>query len=100
VWPVEILMIKNANGKQILANISKETGNKDIEVRHLDLGSFESVREFSKGILASESHLDVLIHNAGCADTFKKHVSPDGIELTLATNHYGPFLLTHLLMGK
>lgn len=49
--------------------------------------------------MASESHLDVLIHNAGCADTFKKQVSPDGIELTLATNHYGPFLMTHLLMG-
>ncbi|XP_065350476.1 retinol dehydrogenase 14 [Cloeon dipterum] len=84
--------------EEVKAEISNETGNKDIEVRHLDLGSFESVREFCKGILASEKQLDVLVHNAGCADTFNKKVSPDGIELTLATNHYGPFLMTHLLI--
>ncbi|XP_059468766.1 retinol dehydrogenase 14 [Neocloeon triangulifer] len=84
--------------EEVKAEISKETGNNDIEVRRLDLGSFDSVREFAKGILASEKRLDVLIHNAGCADTFNKKVSPDGIELTLATNHYGPFLLTHLLI--
>jgi len=68
-------------------------------VRRLDLGSLDSVREFCKAFLQKESRLDVLIHNAGCAETFAKKVSPDGIELTLATNHYGPFLMTHLLIG-
>lgn len=42
--------------------------------------------------------MDVLIHNAGYGGSFKKHQSLDGIELTMATNHYGPFLLTHLLI--
>jgi retinol dehydrogenase 14 len=97
--PIKLQRLKYTKFAYFSAQISEETGNKDIDVRRLDLGSFDSVREFCKGILASESHLDVLIHNAGCADTFKKHVSPDGIELTLATNHYGPFLMTHLLMG-
>lgn len=45
-----------------------------------------------------EPQLDVLIHNAGYAQTFKKFRSEDDIEMTMATNHYGPFLLTHLLI--
>lgn len=41
--------------------------------------------------------LHVLIHNAGTAETSKK-ITEDGIEMTMATNHFGPFLLTHLLI--
>lgn len=40
----------------------------------------------------------MLIHNAGYAETFRKNRSVDDIEMTMATNHYGPFLLTHLLI--
>ena len=29
-----------------------------------------------------------------------KRQSPQGLELVMATNHYGPFLLTNLLIGK
>lgn len=32
------------------------------------------------------------------ADVFRKQVTEDGLELTMATNYYGPFLLTHLLI--
>lgn len=42
--------------------------------------------------------MNVLIHNAGFAETFHKSKSVDDIEFTMATNHYGPFLLTHLLI--
>lgn len=69
-----------------------------IVVMKLDLSSFQSVRDFAKEFLAKESRLDVLLHNAGYANTFTKAKSVDGIELTMATNHYGPFLLTHLLI--
>lgn len=48
--------------------------------------------------MRSETRIDVLIHNSGCASTSKKKKSVDGIEMTMATNHYGPFLLTHLLI--
>lgn len=64
----------------------------------LDVSSLQSVRDFAKEFLAKESRLDILIHNAGYGNTFDKKVSVDGIELTMATNHYGPFLLTHLLI--
>ncbi|CAG9806478.1 unnamed protein product [Chironomus riparius] len=78
--------------------IIKESGNENIFIKKLDLSSQKSVREFADDINKSESKIDVLIHNAGYANTFNKTKSVDGIEMTMATNHYGPFLLTHLLI--
>lgn len=75
-----------------------ETGNKNIIVHQVDLNSFKSIRDFSEKIVTTEKRLDVLVHNAGYAQYFKQEVSVDGIEMTMATNHYGPFLLTHLLI--
>lgn len=67
-------------------------------VHHLDLASFKSIREFAKKINLTESKIDVLIHNAGISGFMSRAVSEDGIELTMATNHYGSFLLTNLLI--
>lgn len=79
--------------------IVRQTGNKSVVVMRLDLSSQQSVRDFAKEFLRNETRLDVLIHNAGYAGVFKKAKSVDGIELTMATNYYGPFLLTHLLIS-
>lgn len=65
----------------------------------LDLSSQSSVRNFATEFLTLEMRLDILIHNAAYCGVFKKAKSADGIELTMATNHYGPFLLTHLLIN-
>lgn len=78
--------------------IVKETGNTNIVVKKLDLSSQQSIRDFAADINKNERELHVLIHNAGLALGVKSHESVDGVELTLATNHYGPFLLTHLLI--
>lgn len=67
-------------------------------VHNLNLASFKSIREFAAKIIETESRLDCLVHNAGYANYLKNAVSEDGIELTMATNHYGPFLLTHMLI--
>lgn len=75
-------------------------GNHNIFVRKLDLSSLSSVREFAEQINREEIRLDVLIHNAGMAESLRKKITEDGLELTMATNHYGPFLLTHLLIGE
>lgn len=77
--------------------IIDSTNNTKVEVKKLDLSSFSSVRAFAEDINKTVEKLDVLIHNAGYAETFRKNKSQDDIELTMATNHYGPFLLTHLL---
>jgi retinol dehydrogenase 14 len=79
--------------------IIKSSGNENVVVMNLDLSSQKSIREFSKEFLKTEKRLDVLIHNAGYAGVFRKAKSVDGVELTMATNYYGPFLLTHLLIN-
>lgn len=40
------------------------------------------------------------INNAGILGPDKRQVTADGLELTMATNHFGHFLLTNLLLGK
>lgn len=64
----------------------------------MDLSSQKSIRDFATDIIKTEQKLNVLIHNAGIALAFRSAISEDGVELTMATNHYGPFLLTHLLI--
>lgn len=80
--------------------IISESKNHNIFVKKLDLSSLKSVREFAADVNNTESRLDVLIHNAGMANTFRKQKTEDGLEITMATNQFGPFLLTHLLIGK
>ncbi|XP_068625609.1 retinol dehydrogenase 11 [Battus philenor] len=94
-----IMACRNVDAaEKIKGEIIESTKNTKVEVKKLDLSSFASIREFAEEIKKTESHLEVLVHNAGYANIFKKRKSDDGIELTMATNHYGPFLLTHLLI--
>ncbi|MFP6834783.1 MAG: SDR family NAD(P)-dependent oxidoreductase, partial [Pseudomonadales bacterium] len=60
--------------------------------------SMASIRACASEVTASHQSLDMLINNAGMI-TAKPELSTDGIELTFATNHLGPFLLTQLLLG-
>ncbi|KAL4646743.1 retinol dehydrogenase 12-like isoform X1 [Arapaima gigas] len=79
--------------------IRRSTGNGNVVVRHLDLASLFSVREFAKEYLATEHRLDILINNAGVM-MCPKWRTEDGYETQLAVNHLGHFLLTNLLLGK
>jgi NAD(P)-dependent dehydrogenase (short-subunit alcohol dehydrogenase family) len=83
---------------KVQEEILKENPDSILILKKLDLSSETSIREFADDILKTESKLDVLVHNAGMALAFKGQTNADGIELTMATNHYGPFLLTHLLI--
>ncbi|XP_062560030.1 retinol dehydrogenase 14 isoform X1 [Armigeres subalbatus] len=79
--------------------IIAESKNTNVFIKHVDMSSLASVRAFAYEILSSESVVDVLIHNAGVAEGLKAKVTPDGLIFSLATNYYGPFLLTHLLIN-
>ena len=80
--------------------IIKETNNKNVLVKELDLASFDSVRRFAADVIQTESQIHVLINNAGVSSLFKKELTKDGIELQMQSNHFGHFLLTNLLLGK
>ncbi|MCZ6620233.1 MAG: SDR family oxidoreductase [Gammaproteobacteria bacterium] len=68
-----------------------------IDILECDLASLASVRKAADTYLADWQRLDVLINNAGIMPRgFQRSV--DGFELTFATNHLGPFLLTNLVL--
>lgn len=84
-------------GEAAQAAIRRETGNARVSFERIDLASLASVREFAARF--NESHVDVLINSAALLPDTRQD-SLDGIELGLATNVIGPFLLMHLLLPK
>jgi NAD(P)-dependent dehydrogenase (short-subunit alcohol dehydrogenase family) len=67
-----------------------------VEVVRCDLASLASVREAAAQVRRDFPPLGLLVNNAGMVST-RRRTSVDGFELTFATNHLGPFLLTALL---
>lgn len=69
-------------------------------VMHLDLASLESVRQFVKDFKTSGRSLNALVCNAAIYMPLLKEPlrSPEGYELSVATNHLGHFLLCNLLL--
>ncbi|XP_041797500.1 retinol dehydrogenase 13 isoform X2 [Chelmon rostratus] len=85
--------------EQAAEEIRQATGNGNVVIRHLDLASLYSVRQFAKEFLDTEDRLDILINNAGVM-MCPKWLTEDGFETQLAVNHLGHFLLTNLLLPK
>jgi protochlorophyllide reductase len=67
---------------------------------HLDLASLDSVKKFVQDFRATGKSLDALVCNAAIYMPLLKEplYSPDGYELSVATNHLGHFLLCNLLL--
>ncbi len=65
---------------------------------HLDVSDLGAVRRVAQSFLATKQPIDVLVNNAGIAGT--RRLSKDGFDITYATNHIGPFLLTKLLLPR
>jgi protochlorophyllide reductase len=67
---------------------------------HLDLASLDSVRYFVKDFRTKGMSLDALVCNAAIYMPLIKEPlrSPEGFELSVATNHLGHFLLCNLLL--
>jgi protochlorophyllide reductase len=66
----------------------------------IDLGSLESVRQFVEKFRSLGQPLDALVCNAAIYMPLIKEPlrSPEGYELSMATNHLGHFLLCNLLL--
>src|SRR3979490_2214403 len=65
----------------------------------VDLSSMSSVRAAAREINRAGGRIDALLNVAAIfVKSFRK--SPDGFELMLATNYFGPFLLTNLLRDR
>jgi NAD(P)-dependent dehydrogenase (short-subunit alcohol dehydrogenase family) len=93
-----VMVCRNAEkGKAALEEIRRESGSSQVDLLIADMSSQASVRALAEEIRQKYPRLDVLVNNAGGAAPDRK-LSADGIEMTLATNHLGPALLTLLLL--
>ena len=84
--------------KTALNDIVKKTGSSSVILKHLNLASMKSIRAFAEDINTNEAKLHVLINNAALMSGREREEAEDGLELTMAVNHFGHFLLTNLLL--
>jgi len=93
-----LLGVRNPEkGDRARRRIESETGNRGVEIAHVDVASQQSVRAFARDLSQRLDSLDVLVNNAGVWSE-RRRESADGIELTWATNVLGCFLVTDLLL--
>lgn len=84
-------------GEGVAAEIRESTGNANVSVEALELGSLASIRAFAERMLAKHPRLDLLINNAGVMACPQGKTS-DGFALQFGSNHLGHFLMTCLLV--
>lgn len=68
-----------------------------MELVHMDLDSFDSIRAAAKTILSKTSGVNMLIENAGIMAVQSLQLTTDGHELQFGTNHLSHFLFFQLL---
>ena len=79
-------------GENAARSIRSYFNNASVSVEYLDLSKPESIRSFASSV--KQCH--VLVNNAGLMNA--QPCFHEGIELTMLTNHLGPFMLTELLL--
>ncbi|HEX4755263.1 MAG TPA: oxidoreductase [Candidatus Dormibacteraeota bacterium] len=87
-----VLAVRNVvKGEEVARRMAGST-----EVRHLELTSLASIREFAA---AWTGDLDILVNNAGIM-LVPAGRTEDGFESQIGTNHLGHFALTNLLLPR
>lgn len=86
-------------GAAVRDEIAASTGTRSLDVRIVDLGVPDSIRRFAAEFVVDFPRLDVLVNNAGVF-SFRRRLTPQGLETQFAVNVLGPFLLTNLLLPR
>lgn len=92
-----ILLCRNKEkGEAAVAEIKSFSGNQNIHLYTANLASQKSIEAVATQIKKDFTKLDVLLNNAG--GVFSDfQLSEDGIEMTIANNHFNYFWLTYYL---
>ena len=93
---VEILARNARKAEATCVELREETGSKTLGFVVADTGDLAALRHAAAELIRRHPAIHVLIHNAGALDE-RYQQSPQGIELTVASQVVGPFLLTGLL---
>ncbi len=93
-----VMVCRNrAKGEAVQAEIQEASGNAQVNLIIADLSSLAEVRRAASEFKQKYTQLHVLVNNAGGINAEHK-VTPDGLEVTFATNYLASFLLTQLLL--
>ncbi len=97
-WQVIMACRDTAKAEAAARDINLTEGR--FEIMHLDLGSRESVHTFHTAFRAQNRPLDALVCNAATYLPQLKQParSPEGFEISVATNYLGHFLLANLML--
>ena len=93
---VEVIARNRAKAEATCDELRHSTGNPNIRFVVADTGDLPAVRRAAGELMERHPAIHVLVHNAGALDDVRQE-SPQGIELTVASQVVGPFLLTGLL---
>lgn len=95
-----VLAVRDINrGEWAARQITDELSLAKVSVAHLDLSSLASVHAAATRLRTTYAGIDLLINSAGVMYP-PRQSTEDGFELTMATNHLGPFALTGLLLDR
>ena len=95
-----ILACRNLEkAEQAKKEIRLKTKNGELVVKKLDLSSIKSIRLFADEVCREEDFVHVLVNNAGVYQC-PYELTEDGLEMQMAVNHFGHFLLVNLLLEK
>src|SRR5262245_488180 len=95
-----VMLCRNLDAaRTVQSEIQSAASGASVHVVHCDLASLASVRTCAQVVRDGYGPIRLLINNAGITSA-RHRMSMDSFELTFATNHLGPFLLTRLLLDR
>jgi NAD(P)-dependent dehydrogenase (short-subunit alcohol dehydrogenase family) len=80
-------------GEAALQRLRNAAPNVAHGIYYADLSRVQEMKRVAGEIATAESRIDVLVNNAGALFN-SRQVTPDGLEMTFATNHMAYFVLT------
>jgi NAD(P)-dependent dehydrogenase (short-subunit alcohol dehydrogenase family) len=83
--------------RRVIRDISLTTGNSAMTFYPVDMESLVQIKRVAKDLINRESHIDVLINNAGAMYP-RRQVTHQGFEKTFAADLLGPFALTEMIV--
>ena len=95
---VTLVARDEARGAAAAAEVRGLVPGARVDALAADLSSQAQVRRLAAEVAGRLGRLDVLVNNAGVI-SLGGRLTADGLEVTFATNHLAPFLLTSLLRG-
>jgi NAD(P)-dependent dehydrogenase (short-subunit alcohol dehydrogenase family) len=93
-----ILLARNRNRlESVKTEISRKSGNNNIDILVADQSYISSVKNAVKELKQKYNRLDALVNIAAVYKS-KREITTDNLESMFATNHLAPFILTNELL--